>query len=457
MNNPSQGIPVDCPNCGHRFGAILESIIDGGRDPNAKARFLSGRTNVLQCPNCGTVFQIAVPLVYHDGPNDLLIAFFPQELNYPKEGRERIMGEMTRAIMNSLPQEERRGYLFNPVTALTLDGMIEMVLEKDGITKEMIDSQREKGRLVETFLMASSDTLADLILQHDAELDDMFFQMMTLSAEMELSNGNANGANQIIARRDEVMQQSSYGQDAMRRAGEQDTAIQEVMDGLNGLGQQPTIEDFLDLVERYADSDDHLQALVGLTRPSLDYNFFLALEQRIKQVEDQQRATKLDEMRERLLELANTLDQQQQALISNAQNLLRDILNAEDVDDAIEQRLGMIDDLFLGVLGATIQSAEQNRDLITSSRLKTLQEKLLARLQASAPPEVQFINQVLQTEDQLEARLLLSDRVPEFGETLIYALDALVDNLSQRGGADHIVERLLEIRDDASKILSEAT
>ena len=54
---------LNCPHCGASFTGIVEQIIDVGRDPQAKQRFLSGRVNMLTCPNCGNSFAIGTPLV----------------------------------------------------------------------------------------------------------------------------------------------------------------------------------------------------------------------------------------------------------------------------------------------------------------------------------------------------------------------------------------------------------
>src|SRR5690606_22317170 len=153
-------------------------------DPNAKARFLNGRTNRVGCPRCGAVIQLSVPIVYHDHTKELLLIYFPQEMNIPKNERERIVGEMTRAIMNSLPQEMRKGYLFNPITPLTYEGMLETVLEKDGVTREMMDAQRQKMAFVEQIATAEDDALPTLVQKHDADMDEEFFQLLGLYAEM---------------------------------------------------------------------------------------------------------------------------------------------------------------------------------------------------------------------------------------------------------------------------------
>src|SRR5512139_4048578 len=40
---------ITCPSCSRPFGAILEQLLDVGRDPTAKERLLSGRVNLITC------------------------------------------------------------------------------------------------------------------------------------------------------------------------------------------------------------------------------------------------------------------------------------------------------------------------------------------------------------------------------------------------------------------------
>jgi hypothetical protein len=73
----SVGTQITCPNCHQPFSAILEQIIDVGRDPQGKARLLAGRTNLVTCPHCGFQTVLSTPLVYHDPTKELLMVHIP--------------------------------------------------------------------------------------------------------------------------------------------------------------------------------------------------------------------------------------------------------------------------------------------------------------------------------------------------------------------------------------------
>lgn len=454
MTNNPNAMQLSCPNCGTRFSAIIESIIDGGRNPGAKARFLSGQINVIQCPRCGVQIQVATPLAYHDHTKELLLLYFPMEMNIPQGEREKLIGDITRAISNSLPPEQRKGYLLNPRMVLTPQKMIETVLEKDGITPEMIAEQRKKADLVQKFVDAKEDDLEALVKQHDASLDAIFFQLMTLAAESALAQGARDEAEEILNRRDDLIALSTFGQEAMQKSAARDGIIQEVATALRGMGSSVTIEQFLDYIAKVGDSDDHLQALVGLARPAMDYNFFSALSQRISSVNGAEK-TKLEGIRDRLLHLTTAIDQQQQVIVQQARDTLNEIFNAPDLDAAIEERLPLIDELFLQLLSGSIQQAEKTNDLLRSARLKTIHEKVMQQIQAAAPPEIQFINDLLRTEDELEAQMMVVEKASGFDATLLQYFDALIDNFSGQENAVVLVDRLKKLRAAAEKIISQ--
>src|SRR5258708_10729457 len=322
------GMQITCPNCRQPFTAPVEQIIDVGRDPQGKARLLSGHTNLVTCPHCGYQSMLGTPLVYHDPSKQLLLVYIPLELGLPQREQERLIGSLTNAVINSLPQEQRKGYLLTPKTMLTLPGMIDTILEADGITKETLEAQRGKMRLVESFLKADPKTLPDLVRQHDSEIDDEFFSILTATAEAALSQGRQDLAEQTLALRDQILEQSTAGQELLSRAGGQEAAIKEVTDALNKLGDNAGYDELVKLAfelghdgtgdegvengENFA--DDKLQALVGLARPALDYQFFQTLTNRIDKAKGDDKEA-MTAIRDRFVELTTMVDKQNEVVI----------------------------------------------------------------------------------------------------------------------------------------------
>jgi CpXC protein len=452
----SMATQITCPNCRQPFSAVLEQIIDAGRDPQAKARLLAGRTNLVTCPNCGYQSMLSTPMVYHDPNKQLLILYIPMELGLPQKEQERLVGSLTNAVMSSLPAEQRKGYLFTPKTALSMQGLVETILEADGVTKEMLEEQRQKMRLVETFLQVDPEQLPELVQQHDDKLDAEFFSMLAATAETAIASGRRDVAEHVLGLRDRLLELSSTGQELLQKAADQESRIQEVANALNALGENATQEDFVNLTLQLADigDDETLQVLVGLARPVMDYQFFRILSERIEQAEGEEKE-RLLAIRDRLLDLTGAVDKQNEAVLKQAADTLRAIANSSDIEAAIRSRLELLDDTFLAVLSANIQNAEQNKDLMTAARLKTIFEKVVAILQESAPPVIKFINELMQYQDADEARQKLTERAHEFGPELVQWMDMLREDLAARGN-NMALERLGQLRDEAVQVLESA-
>lgn len=444
---------INCPQCGQPIQAMVESIVDGGRDPAAKGRFLSRRTNLVQCPNCGAGIQLSVPLVYHDQTHELMVVYFPMELNMPPAERERIIGEMSRAVMNSLPQELRKGYLFKPVEALTLEGMIELVLQKDGVTPEMIANQKAKLSLVESFLRASDEALPALIAQYDADLDEEFFNLLTLSAENALAAGRQDAAQALLGRRNQILEGSSFGQELMLKVEAQERAVEEVAHKLQSFGEGANLDKFIEYLIEIRNEDNHLQAMVGLARGLFSYQFF----ERLAQIIEKQPAKirpEIEAARGRVLELIDALDQQQQQMIQQVQMAIQQLMAAPNLEEAVRQNLEIFDENFLSILGAMLQASEQRGDLLQTARLRNLYDTVMSQIQSAAPPSLRLINDLLRAEDDLEARLLLSDNPDLVSPELLETMEALIEQVAARGNGP-IVERLQTLRDTIAKMLKD--
>ena len=248
------------------FSAVIEQLIDVGRDPQGKARLLSGRLNVATCPNCGAQTALATPIAYHDSDKQLLIVYVPMELGLPQKEQERVIGSFTNAISNSLPPERRRAYLLTPKMALTQQGMIEVILEADGVTPEMLAAQREKMRLVETFLQTNPAQYPELVKQNDAAMDAEFFAIMMAAAESAIDNGRRDVAEQVLQLRDALIRLSSVGQQALAAAADQQAKGEQVAAQLDALGEDVTRDQLIDVIHRRTcHADGHLELFAIVT------------------------------------------------------------------------------------------------------------------------------------------------------------------------------------------------
>jgi hypothetical protein len=421
----SQVTPIQCPVCGAQFSAPIESIIDVSRDPQLKAQFLQGNINVAQCPQCGTQAPMTAPLLYHDPTNELALVLMPNELNLHHDDQQKIIGSLTNTLINSLPAEQRKAYLLTPKTYFTMQSLLNTVLEAEGITPEMIERQQDKARLINEFLQAKDEeSLRNLVKEHDAELDYEFFQILTASAQAAQADGQSEMAQTLLGLRTLLAEFSSQGQNAV---AEVDAAL--------GLGETITREELLSRLKD-AESDEELDALVAAGRPLLDYAFFQNLTGQIEAAPDAESASQLKALRTRILDATAKQDEEAQARMQKASELLKTILQADDPQAAAREHLDEIDDAFFVVLSANIQHAEAENHEEAARALQQLANMIIGLLEERLPPEVRLINRLLNSPYPDGTKQLLEDQREVVDSEFLAALDQLIAELEQAGNTD---------------------
>jgi len=443
---------LNCPHCGHRFSAIIEQILDVGRNPQIKARFLSGRLNMVPCPNCGQIVGVSAPLLYHDPAKELLLIHVPMELNISPLERENLIGDLTRRLTDSIPQEKRRAYLLQPRQALTLPSLIDMILEADGITQEMREAQREKLRVIEMFLQVNPDQWERLVQEQNKHIDSEFFELLLATAENAAATGKNVMSESLLYLYEYLMEHTTVGQEMLAAVQAQQQTVQEVAERLQAMGEKMTRDDFMALVLEYAGDDERLQAVAGLMRPALDYTFFQELTRRIERASGTERE-RLEHLRARLAELTAAIDEQTQAVLQRAVQTLRTIASSEDVDAAVRSRLDQLDETFMAVLQANIQAAQQAGDTRSAERFQLVLDRVLAVMRDSAPPQIRLINDLVNAESDEEARQLLAEQAPAFGPELIEIMDAIQADLDEHDQPDS-ARRVRALRDMAAQLVS---
>ena len=183
---------VNCPNCSQPVVADVDQLFDLNIDPTAKQRLLSGAFNLVQCQVCGYQGNLATPLVYHDPEKELLLSFVPPDLGLPRDEQEKVIGNLITQVFNELPQEQRKGYLFSPQSALTMQGFIERILEEDGITREMIQAQQDRLNLIQRLANVTDDAvLEEIVKQEEALLDHEFYGLVNRLVESAMMSGDS--------------------------------------------------------------------------------------------------------------------------------------------------------------------------------------------------------------------------------------------------------------------------
>lgn len=443
---------ITCPNCRTQSPFTVETVIDASRDPDAKARLLSGRINTFRCPACGAPINLSAPILYHDPAHELLMAYVPMELNLGKDGEQRMLGELMNELNTLIPRDQFKGYMFQPKQTLSMQGLIDAVLQADGVTPEMMAQQKERVRLLETLLGTPPDQLETAIRQADAQIDMQFMQMLSLMIQRTAAEGQQEIAEQMMDVQEMLMAHSTVGAELIEQAKRQRETVQTVADELNAYGANMTREDFVNVVVSYADDDQKLQALVGLARPALDYQFFETLTSRIGSASEGDRP-RLESLRDRLLQLTQMVDQQAQAALAEAAGILRALVNSPEQDALIQQYLPAFDDTFMAVLSANIQESERRGDIQMSAKLKELYSKIMNALRETMQPELKFINDLLAQPSADEALRMIRADAPQYGAGLLEWFDMVQDAIAQRGDPA-IAERLNLLRQEVEGVLN---
>ncbi|MEM9955893.1 MAG: CpXC domain-containing protein [Chloroflexota bacterium] len=446
MTQPRQAT-LQCSNCGAPNTVAMRRVIDVQRDPNGKNALLSGQINQFQCQNCGQINSISSPLLYHDASKELLIAFVPMDVAM-KQGinEEQMVGQLMNELSASIPKEDFRSYMFNPKRALTLKGLIEQILEADGVTPEMMAEQEKRVELVQKmFESESEEALVTLIKENDDQIDVAVFQTITLMAQRMMQTGQEQAVGHLATIQEILLEQSTYGQQLEQQQLAQEETVREVAADLDHLDENATRADFMEIAIGYADDEAKLQALVGLVRPVFDYDFFMQLSDYINQAPADQRAT-LENMRDAIREYTEQVDQQSQMLLQQKLQFLQVLLNSNDYEQIMHENAVAIDDNFMGLLQANIQEAERRQDIQSAAKLRQIYEVAITILQSQMSPELLLINQLLGAEDDTTMQTIIDENISNFDGDLLEAVDAVSDVIASQG-QQAMLDRLGTIRE----------
>jgi hypothetical protein len=434
-------VPIQCPNCGNQYQAPIRSIIDVGQQPQLRQAFLSGQINVAVCPKCRAGGMIDVPLVYHDAAAEFLAVYFPQQLNIPELEKQRAIGELTQGLMRSLPPEQRKGYFLSPRQFATRQSLMDAVLGTMGISQEELDRQRKKMKMVEQFMVMADDVkgLQMLTKGQDAQLDFEFFSILDNMQAQADAAGDTKSNERLKLLRDNLMPLTTFG----KRAQKQQAAVESLKD-VN------SPEEFLDRV--IAADPDEVTAIAIAARPALDYKFFESLTARIEAGQGAER-DRLTKLREDLLDVTQKIDQSARAGVEDAVKLLGEIINSPNPRTAARERLDEIDDVFMSVLAANMQRAEQEHNEALLERFEMVYDEVMFMVEDGLPPEVRLINNLLRAPYPDGTRELLLEHQAEMTPEVLELMNAMAADMAQRADESpefaNTAKRLKDIRTQA--------
>ena len=416
---------VTCPNCQNQFQTPIEQVLDVRADPSAKVRVMNGSVNMAVCPNCHTGGMLNLPFFYHDPDEELALVYMPMEMGQDNIQREKAIGEFTRAVMDDLPPEERKGYLLQPQVLLTMENLINKILEADGITPEMIEQQKAKADLLGRMLETTSDeALEAMIKENDDAIDDDVFRLLEMNLEMAQTAGQAATTQKFLALREKLLELSTAGQ-----------AIKAHSEIIDALRAEPTREKLLELLVETSDEGAR-EVLITLGRPLLDYSFFQALTSQIEAASEKAEKKRLTALRAQILEVRDRLNEEAHALYAERAALLRDLLLSSDPENLARRRFAELDEVFFNVLASNLEEARQEKNEKAVEELQGLWALVLRLTEERLPPAVRLFNHLMSVENEAEIDELLQRNRALVTERFVQFLESAKEQIQQEQASD---------------------
>jgi hypothetical protein len=346
---------IVCPRCQTPFAADVHQLIDAQRTPQLKQMLLSGSLNVAVCPKCGTSTQLAAPMIYHDAEHQLLMTYVPMELHLPIHEQEKLVGEMTQAIVKEIPPAQFKGYLLQPQNIMTMKTFMEKVFATEGITPEMLARQSDQLKLLEQLSLAKDGgVMRQLVQEHEGLVDEYFFSL--LGSVLQNLMQSQQGENQLVALSN--LQAILFTETAVGRQMEaRQTVMRQLQKEAKASGGL-TLELFAKYLVDNAADEGTVQMLLQAGQPAITYELMALITAAIEHEKDEQRSADLSRLREIVMDWYSQLQMQSQQALQAAHQALERMVQATDTASAVQQELEQLDELFMYHLSAQIKEAE---------------------------------------------------------------------------------------------------
>lgn len=425
---------VACPGCGTRFQTPVEQILDVRVDPEVKNRILSGGVNVAQCPSCGTGGALNLPFVYHDPEKGVALLYLPVEVGNTEVQRQQAAGRLTRQLMDGLPQEERRGYLFQPETFLTIENIVKRVLELEGVTDEDMEHNNQQRLFLDKFMSALEEEWEQLVADNEALLDEGFFGLLQYTMQVIVMSGAEGGDFKKV--------QDAYIYLIENTAmGQLLTARTEV---LRAFGDEP---DQAHLVEALVAAPDRetIAVLVQSGLTLMDYAFFQKLVKRMESAEGEEEKTRLAELRRTILQVRDELTEASQEVARSRSLLLDKLMNTEDPLRMARSYLSELDDTLALVLRSEMTAARNRGDNKAVQALQRVAQVINQVTEENMPPEIMLARRLMMSPTEAQMRELLEQSRPLLQAPFFQFLENL-EATTREQGEPETAEQLVKIR-----------
>jgi hypothetical protein len=129
-----------------------------------------------------------------------------------------------------------------------------------------------------------------------------------------------------------------------------------------------------------------------------------------------------------LLDFTNEMDKQLEARYKQAQEFVESLLAQDDVVKAVQDNLDRFNQDAVDIVNQMLRQASEKNDYTRMGKLQKMVEVLR---EASTPPEVSFIEQLLDAPDDAALEQMLSDNAGLINDQFMEALIGLVGQVDQ--------------------------
>jgi hypothetical protein len=441
---PPRAVQVQCPSCGTPYQVPLFSIIDLGVNPELKGALLSGQINMASCPNCGMGGPLNVPLLVHEPAHQFLGVFAPPaQRNSDNLQTQKAIGDLTQTLMRKLPNEARKGYMLQPKQFMDWQRFLEQIWEFEGVTPEMLRRQRSQSELVQRLASLANDPKAlNMALERGSDLiDKEFFALLDRVLMMTSQQGQQAAVQSLLNVRNQLLETTPAGQEIKR--------IQDKVRAIaSTLTRETTREQLLDkILAAWQDEDgeDVANGLISAVMPMLDYQFLMVVSGRLESTEDPQQKEQLESLRETILAMQEQQQAVQQQMAQQMQAILQDVLQAPDITEKLREYTDILDESFLSLLAANIQAAQRNNSTAAARRLQQVYDAAVTILQEQMPDEMRLLNELVAAPDKATVSQLLSENRAKLTPEFLASMQS-IENELRAGGRKEIADRLKSLR-----------
>jgi hypothetical protein len=375
-----------------------------------------------------------LPFVYHDPEKEAALLYLPAEVGKNEVQRQKAAGKLTQQLMDSLPQEERKGYLLQPETFLSLETMIKRVLELEGVTEEDMARSQQQRQFIDKLLQAEDEAAWQALLDENEELlDGEFFGMLNYIVQMvSRSQAGAEQMEKIEQLYDFLVSESEAG----RRLAERSEAIQ-------GFFDDPNHETLIEALKKAPD-DETVNALVQSGAQLMDYAFFQKFTKRIQEAEGEEEA-KLKQLRRKILDQREALAEASRQVLDERAELLKSLVETEDPLKMAQSHLSELDDAFFYILQLNLADAKRNNDQEAFEALQAVAEVINKVMEGQMPPEMVLLRRLMVAESDEDRNQILEQNRRLLSAQFFQFLEML-EQRSREEGEEEDANRLSEIR-----------